>query len=162
MESSRQLEQELEAALNEVGAIMIIMNDTSIIDLSSFLDVYLLKVKKENKDISLQLYKNEEHFQELTRKHNESQKSLSRLQTTIQQRDETINSLTNEIRKLEQIHETVEEKLRQVEFTEKQTREQRDEFEENYVLLLCEVEGTIIVQCALILFYRELLFDLMK
>lgn len=95
-----------------------------------------------NKSLSIQKVKAEQHVKDLTVKLEEYHKSLSRLQGTLNTRDINIVSLEASKRDLEQLHEAGEEKLRQVEFAESQACEQRDEAEESYVLLLCELEGT--------------------
>lgn len=97
--------------------------------------------------MSIQKVKAEQHVTDLNTKLEEYHKSLRQLQGTLNKRDDTISNLEISKRDLEQLHEAGEEKLRQVEFSESQACEQRDEAEESYVLLLCELEGKIKITC---------------
>lgn len=101
----------------------------------------LTQAQKYNKSLSLRATKAEQHSIDLSTKLEESIKSINRLQALLVKREGEIIELEKLRRDLEQLHDAGEEKLRQVEFAEAQACEQRDEAEESYVLLLCEMEG---------------------
>lgn len=103
-----------------------------------------LQTQLLNKSLSIQKAKAEQHVSDLTAKLEEYHKTITRLQGNLSKRDATITSLEASKRDLEQLLDEGNEKLRQVEFAEKQACEQRDEAEESYVLLLCELEGKIV------------------